>query len=111
MNIPRVGVFGTMTRTNTLLVIHMLGETHAREVAKILEMTLSAVQKAVLNLEAAGLIVGTMKGQTRRITLNPRYAYLPELNALLQKMGDDNVAMQEKLGQLRRRPRRSGKPL
>ena len=109
--INRVGLFGTLTRTNTLLAIYMLGETHASELARILEISLSQAQKTVDSLERAGVVVGVVEGKARRLRLNPRYPYLMELDSLLGRMGVDNTALQSKLSALRRRPRRAGKKL
>ncbi|MCE9559728.1 MAG: winged helix-turn-helix domain-containing protein [Armatimonadetes bacterium] len=109
--IYRVGLFGTLNRTNTLLAIHMLKETHASEVARVLAISLSLTQKAIDSLERAGLVIGVEEGRTRRVRLNPRYLLIAELKALLDKMALQDTAMQTKLAENRRRPRRSGKQI
>lgn len=109
--INRVGLFGTLTRTNTLLAIHMLGETHASELARILEISLSQAQKAADSLERAGVVIGIVEGRERRLRLNPRYPYKAELESLLSRIGIDSLALQSKLSELRRRPRRAGKEI
>ena len=109
--LQRVGLFGTFNRSRTLLIVQMLSETHSAEVARILGVSLSVAQKTVDSLERAGILVGAEEGNTRRIRLNPRYPYLEELTALLTKMGVEDLELQSKLADTRRRPRRSGKKI
>src|SRR5579862_1276562 len=111
MGIHSVGIFGTKTRSNTLLVIFMLGESHASEIARVLDVSLSQVQKAIDSLERAGILIGAEEGRTRRIRLSPRLATIDELGALLAKMAQLDIPLQQKLAEIRRRPRRSGKAL
>lgn len=111
MPIHNVGIFGSNTRTNTLLVIRMLRESHASEIAKILAVSLSQVQKAITSLERAGMVVGVMEGRTRRVSINPRLTVRNELATLLDKMALLDLPLQARLAEIRRRPRRSGKAL
>ena len=106
-----IGLFGTRTRTYTLLVVNMLGETHASEIAKILGKSVSRIQAAVDSLERAGVLVGTMEGTARRITISPRYPAANELKILLNKMALAETEIQKRLAETRRRPRRAGKAL
>ncbi len=106
-----VGLFGTATRSNTLLVIAMLGETHPAEIARVLEISLSQAQNAVASLERVGVVVSVREGVERRARLNPRYPLYEEVSALLAKAALQNVGLQERLATLRRRPRRTGKAL
>lgn len=110
-DINRVGLFGTRTRTATLLIIHLLGETHAAELAKLLKISLSHAQKTVYSLELAGIVVLTNVGKTRRIQINPRYPFKAELVALLSAMAESDKLLIERVSTLRRRPRRTGKEL
>ncbi len=106
-----VGLFGSATRSSTLLVIGLLGETHASEIATVLGKSLSRIQGALISLERAGIVVGAEEGKARRIRLNPRYPALVELQVLLDKLGMLDVPLQEALSEKRRRPRRSGKTI
>lgn len=105
------GLFGGGTRTATLMLVRMLGETHAAEIARALDRTRSRVKGAVDALEVEGVIVGTDVGGVRRLTINPRYVGYVELCALLDKLAMHDIELQRALGQLRRRPRRAGKPI
>jgi len=110
-SIANVGLFGTRTRSSTLLVIHLLGESHASEIAAVLRKSLSRIQSAIDSLERAGIVVGTEEGKTRRIRLNPRFPAVDELGKLLNKLGLVDIELQVKLAQKRKRPRRSGKEI
>ena len=64
-------VFGTGVRTKTLLAIYLMQETHASELARVLDAGVNTIRNAIDTLERAGLVVGTMEGQTRRISAQP----------------------------------------
>lgn len=104
-------LFGTATRTNILMAIHLLQETHASEIAQALNLSLSTVQKAVDGLEVAGLVAGVRIGRERRVTLNPRYFALADLKILLDSVSTQDVGLHQKLATIRRRPRRAGKAI
>jgi DNA-binding transcriptional ArsR family regulator len=106
-----IGVFGTATRTSTLLAIHMLGETHASELASLLGRSVSRIRNAVDSLEAAGLVVAVEEGRTRRISLNRRFIAADELTSLLAVLGTHDRILQDRLATKRRRPRRAKKAL
>ena len=111
MAIQNVGLFGTKTRSDTLLVIHMLSETHASEIARVLGISLSQAQKAIDSLERAGIVVGAEEGRARRVRLSPRLLVLDELMALLDKLARLDQPLQQRLAETRRRPRRGGKTI
>jgi hypothetical protein len=61
--------------------------------------------------EAAGLLVSVPRGRTLLFTWNPRYAFLPDVSALLRKALDVlPESERQRYFRARRRPRRSGKP-
>ena len=104
-------LFGNGTRTATLLLIAMLGETHASEIAQVLGRSRSRIKDAADSLERAGVIVGADEGTARRLRLNSRYVAADELRALLMKLGSQEVDLQNRLATIRRRPRRAGKQI
>lgn len=104
-------LFGSPARTRVLLSIGLLGETHAAEIADILERSPSRIKDLVDGLEAAGLIVGTQVGTARVLSLNPRYAAAAELRALIEALGIHDHDLQRRLSEIRRRPRRKGKEI
>ena len=110
MDVTRdTGRFGSGTRANVLLLLSVLGESHARELAVILDANVSNVGKAVHSLEQSGVIAGVLIGRTRRIKIDPRYPYRQELLPLLEKMALSNPGLMQAISDVRRRPRRFGK--
>lgn len=104
-------LFGSEFRTDILLVVSMLEETHVRELARVFERSTLQIMRVVDRFELEGVLVSRKLGIERRICLNPRYVAHRELLALLEQLSRSRVDLQEKLAAERRRPRRRGKPL
>jgi hypothetical protein len=102
-------LFGNRSRTMVLVAVRLLGETFPSELALLLGLRLFSVQKILASLEREGVTVSRMFGRTRQVSLNPGYGARKELDALLLKMGREDVALQQQLAARRRRPRREGK--
>ncbi len=112
MAVKRLGSpFGRETRTRVLVVLRLLGSSFQRERARLLECAPSVVQKALAGLERDGLISGRLVGRTRSYALNPRYFARKELEAFLSRIAEADTQMRDRTADLRRRPRRAGKPL
>jgi DNA-binding transcriptional ArsR family regulator len=103
--------FGGQTRTQVLLALRLLEETYARELARLLARPINGVQMALRSLERDGLVAGRLAGRTRLVRLNPSYFARDELQRYLLKLGDADAELRDRVAQLRRRPRRAGKPL
>jgi len=103
--------FGSSTRTRVLLSLSLLGESYARELARVLGAPLSGVQKALQSLELDGLVAGRSVGRTRVFQLDPRYFARDALKVFLQRLAEPETALRSQVATLRRRPRRTGKPL
>ncbi len=103
--------FGGQARTRVLIGLRLLDESYPRELARVLELTLSGVQMAVRGLERDGLVAGRLAGRTRLIRLNPRYFAREELQRYLLKLAGADANLQNRIAELRRRPRAGGKPL
>lgn len=103
--------FGSSTRTRVLLSLSLLGESYARELARVLRAPLSGVQKALQSLELDGLVAGRPVGRTRVFQLDPRYFARDALKVFLQRLAEPETALRSQVATLRRRPRRTGKPL
>lgn len=106
---PRL--FGTRRRTQTLELIHLLGETHASELARLLGTPLKTVQRILMAMEDEKLIVGRTVGRERRIRLNDRYFAAAELKALLSVLARRDRETEAAAESLRRRPRERGKEI
>src|SRR5687768_17160440 len=103
--------FGSYARTRVLLALQMLGESYARELARIVGLSLSSVQRALQSFERDGLVAGRFVGRTRLFRLNPRAFARPELERYLERLLDSESELRARAASLRRRPRRTGKPL
>jgi DNA-binding transcriptional ArsR family regulator len=103
--------FGGRARTRVLVALRLLGSSFARELSRMLGTPVSAVSRALAGLERDALVSGRLVGRTRVYTLNPAYFAKRQLEAYLTRLADADAELRERTSQLRRRPRRSGKPL
>jgi len=103
--------FGGRSRTEVLLALCLLEESYAREIARVLERPLFGVQKALRGLEDDGLVAGGSRGRTRLFRLAPRYFAYDELKRYLERLAEADDDLRRRVGDLRRRPRRTGKRL
>jgi DNA-binding transcriptional ArsR family regulator len=103
--------FGSAARTAVLVALELLGESYARELARLSGNHLASVQAALRGLERDGLVAGRAAGRTRLFRLSPRYFALAELRGFLRRLSEAEPEIVSRVEQLRRRPRRTGKPL
>jgi hypothetical protein len=89
----------------------MVEESYPRELARVLESPLNGIQQAIRGLEADGIVSGRTVGRTRLFSLNPRYFARKELQMFLERLAEPEAGLTERIAALRRRPRRTGKPL
>jgi DNA-binding transcriptional ArsR family regulator len=94
-----------------MLALRVLEESYARELARFLDMNLSSVQKALGSLERDGLVAARAAGRTRLCRLSPRAPALRELERYLDRLLEPEEELHAQAARLRRRPRRTGKPL
>ncbi|HEY7369517.1 MAG TPA: winged helix-turn-helix domain-containing protein [Thermoanaerobaculia bacterium] len=109
--VGRSSPFGGETRTRVLLALALLGESYPRELSRLLGKPLNGIQQAIRSLEKDGLIGGRSMGRTRLFRLEPRYFAARELEAYLKRLADPDDDLRDRVATLRRRPRRTGKPL
>ena len=107
----RSSPFGSRPRTLVLLSLELLGDSYPRELARLLDSPLSGIQRALSTLERDGLVAGRAVGKTRLYRINPTYPAASELRKLLRRLVDSDDRLQSSVAALRRRPRRSGKPI
>lgn len=108
---PNASPFGSRTRTQCLLALYALSESYPREMARVLGLSLSGVQKALRSLEQDGLVAGRAVGRLRLYRLNPRAYGRTELERYLERLLDAEPDLRRSVAALRRRPRRTGKTL
>lgn len=103
--------FGSRARTRVLLALHLMRESYARELARVLGLSLSGVQKALASLERDGLVAGRAVGRTRLFRLAPRAFARRELEGYLDRLLEPESLLRARVETLRRRPRQTGKPV
>jgi len=105
-------ILGSISRERVLLFLFAREEGYPREIARFFKTDLAPIQRQLIKLEINGVLSSRLAGRTRLYSLNPRYAFKPELEGLLAKALDFYpLEERERLLLNRRRPRRSGKPL
>jgi DNA-binding MarR family transcriptional regulator len=105
-------LLGSVNREKVLLYLYGRDEGYAREIAAFFKTDLSQIQKQMERLEKGGVLYSRNVGKTRLYGLNPRYPFLTELKALLEKaLSFYPPDEKERFTIFRRRPRRKGKPL
>ena len=103
--------FGSLARTRVLLALSLLTESHARELVRLLGTNLSSTQKALVSLERDGIVAARAAGRTKLYRLSPRAPARAELTRYLERLVEPESALQARVAELRRRPRRTGKPI
>ena len=111
MDVIESSPFGGKTRTRVLLALRLLDSSYARELSRVLSTALAPIQRALRGLELDGLVAARNVGRTRLFRLNPAYFAKRELAAYLARLADADQELQCAVAALRRRPRRTGKPL
>ncbi len=105
-------ILGSVNCERVLIFLAARQEGYAREVAGFFKSSLGPIQKQFEKLEIGGVICSRLAGRTRLYTFNPRYPFLRELQALLDKaLAFYPEASRNELLMDRRRPRRAGKAL
>jgi len=105
-------LLGNTTAEKALMYLQNYNEGSASDISKTFGTSLSMVQKQLIRLEQGGVLVSVTKGRTRLYLWNPRYVFLKEIKALLDKalscLSQEEV---KKYYRKRQRPRKTGKPI
>jgi len=105
-------LLGSKNAERVLLYILSREEGYAREIARYYDTDVKSIQLQLDKMEKGGVLVSQTVGKTRPYMMNPRYPFLNELKALLEKALSFYPAdEQEELVMNRRRPRAKGKSL
>jgi len=105
-------IFGNATVEKVLFALEIYGQAYPSGLAKLFGIPVNGIQQQLKRLEDGGIVVSLMAGRTRLYQFNPRYAFLKELRALIQK-GLQYLPQKEiqKYYRNRTRPRRKGKTI
>ena len=105
-------IFGSKCREQVLQFILAFESGYATQIKTFYSIGLDPVQKQLEKLEFGGVLVSQNIGKTITYSFNPRYAFLDELKILLIKAREYyEPELLEQLTNVRKRPRRQGKPL
>jgi hypothetical protein len=107
-------LFGTPIIEKILFFLVVNKKCYPSQLKQVFQSPLYSFQKALARLEKGGIIVSHREGKTLIYEFNPRYPFLSELEAFLQKAYSFfPTEIQEKYYEplIRKRPRRQGKPL
>jgi DNA-binding transcriptional ArsR family regulator len=105
-------ILGSQDEEKALMYLYCRGEGYPRQIARDCGSAPSAMQKQLDRLENAGVVCSQILGRTRLYRFDPRYPFLAELKALLEKaLTFYPESQRQALLMARQRPRRAGKPL
>ena len=100
------------TIEKVLFTLESYGQAYPLELSKLFNIPVNGIQQQMNRLENGGVIVSSMVGRTRLYQFNPRYPFLKELRALIQRAME--FLSEQEIGKYyrrRTRPRKKGKPL
>lgn len=107
-------LFGNESVERVLFYLLQNETCYALQLKKQFESAISPIQKALLRLERGGILVSTLVGKTRIFQFNPRYPFLEELRSFLKRAYEalpEEIKKKYYEPSIRKRPRRTGKPL
>lgn len=78
-------LFGSKNMERILLFLFVNNKCYGTGLQKIFQIPLTPIQKALIRLEKAGIILSCFEGKTKLYRFNPSYPLLEELEALLKK--------------------------
>lgn len=107
-------LFANKNVEKILMYLFLHGKANATELSRAFGTSLDPIQKTLRKLEEGGLLASFLEGRTRVFQWNPRYPFLPEIQALAKKTYEFlPLHIQENSYQFtkRKRPRKTGKPL
>ncbi len=105
-------IFGNSTIEKVLFFMFTYKDGYAKQMSDVFCIFINGIQQQLSRLEEGGVLVSQKKGNTRIYTFNPSYAFLEELQKLLEKalkmLPEKEI---KKYYRNRTRPRKSGKLL
>ena len=104
-------LLGSTNAERVLMFIAIRSEGYSTEIAHFFDTDVYGIQRQIEKFETAGVLIAKQAGRTRIYQFSPRYAFMKELRALLDKAFSFYPPdEQERLKIIRKRPRRKGKP-
>ena len=104
-------IFGNDTTEKVLYSLVKQGNSYGKQLSEFWGISLNMIQKQLNRLEEGGVLSSTTVGRTRLYEINPRYPFKNELILLIDKSFEYLPQELKSKFVIRKRPRRSGKPL
>lgn len=105
------GLLGNPVIEKIFFTLNVYGECYPLGLAKTFEQPVNRFQQQLKRLEEGGIVVSRLIGKVRLYTFNPRYPFLSELKALIDKAYEFLPEAEiNRYYRKRVRPRRAGKP-
>ena len=106
------GILRAESQEKILLYLLARERGYGKAIAEFFDCPPNPIQKQLVKLEDEGVVVSSTLGKTREYQLNPRYAFITPLKALLKAaLASYPADLRSALVMERRRPRKGGKPL
>lgn len=105
-------VLGTPSAERVLLYLAAREEGYASDIARTFSVEPNPIRGQLERMERDGLLISREVGRTRVYSFNPRYAFLKEVTAMMERALElAPKSIREELLMNRRRPRKKNKPL
>lgn len=107
-------LFGNAVIEKILFYLLINEKCYPSQLRRVFQTPLYSFQRALGRLEKGGVIVNHKEGKTLIYQFNPRYPFLNELKAFLEKaytFFPEEIRQKYYEPAIRKRPRRLGKPL
>ncbi len=106
------GLFGNKTAEKVLLHIFHYGESHASIIASDFKIATTPVRKQLNRFETAGILISKEVGKSRVYTFNKKSVFTGLIKKIIEIVYESiPLVERQKIFQVRRRPRRKGKPV
>lgn len=89
--------FGSRSRTRVLVALHIVGYSYPRALARLLDIPIFALRKALAGLERDGLVVVSPLGRLRLYRLDTTYPAHAELAAYLSRLAEIDGELRARL--------------
>jgi hypothetical protein len=106
------GIFGNQTAERVLLHVFHYGQIHASAIAADYGVALTPIMRQLARFEGAGILTSKEVGRSRLYLFNPKSPFHKPVRELIRIVYESiPLKEREKIFQVRRRPRRKGKPV
>ena len=107
-------LFGSRIVEKILFYLIANEKCYASELQQSFETPIFGIQRALIRLENQGILVSLVEGKNRLYYWNPRYPFLQEFITFIDKAYSslpDDIKKKYYERDIRKRPRKKGKPL